>query len=258
MIMINIHLTLWVNISISRKELMMNNLLKQLKESMPTKFCFSVLVVMISIIVGCATETHKTLEVETVKTFKTRYSGPKSTLAIGKFANRSTYMNGIFSDSTDRLGSQAKLILKTHLTQSNRFIIVDRSNLSNLERETEFSGKEQNITGASLVVTGEVTEFGRKAVGDKQLFGILGRGKRQIAYTKVSVNVVDVQTSQIIYAVQGAGEYKLSSREIIGFGGTSSYDASLTDKVLNLAIMDAVNKLVEGLERGEWPVINQE
>jgi curli biogenesis system outer membrane secretion channel CsgG len=165
-------------------------------------------------------------------------------------------MNGIFSDSTDRLGSQAKLILKTHLTQTNRFITVDRSNLSNLAQESKFSGKKQKILGASLVVTGEVTEFGRKVVGDQQLFGILGHGKKQIAYTKVSINIVDVQSSQIIYAVQGAGEYALSNREVIGFGGTASYDASLTDKVLNLAIMDAVNKLVEGLERSEWSPVN--
>jgi curli biogenesis system outer membrane secretion channel CsgG len=212
--------------------------------------------IALTFIVGCATESHKIVKTESVKTFKTRYSGPKSTLAIGKFANRSTYMNGIFSDSTDRLGSQAKLILKTHLTQTNRFITVDRSNLSNLAQESKFLGKKQTILGATLVVTGEVTEFGRKVVGDQQLFGILGHGKKQIAYTKVSINVVDVHSSQIIYAVQGAGEYELSNREIIGFGGTASYDASLTDKVLNLAIMDAVNKLVEGLERGEWSPVN--
>jgi len=212
--------------------------------------------VTLLIFIGCVTENHQVIQTESVKSYQTSYSGQKSTLAIGNFANRSTYMNGIFSDSTDRLGSQAKLILKTHLTQTNRFITVDRSNLSNLAQESKFSGKKQKIMGASLVVTGEVTEFGRKEVGDQQLFGILGHGKKQIAYTKVSINVVDVHTSQIVYAVQGAGEYVLSNREIIGFGGTASYDATLTDKVLNLAIMDAVNKLIEGLERGEWSPIN--
>ena len=205
---------------------------------------------------GCATESHQTVQTESVKTFKSSYTGPKSTLAIGKFANRSNYMNGIFSDSTDRLGSQAKLILKTHLTQTNRFITVDRSNMENLERESRYAGKHQQIMGASLVVTGEVTEFGRKEIGDHQLFGILGHGKKQIAYTKVSINVVDVSSSQIVYAVQGAGEYQLSNREVLGFGGTASYDATLTDKVLNLAIMDAVNKLVDGLEHGGWSSVN--
>jgi curli biogenesis system outer membrane secretion channel CsgG len=204
---------------------------------------------------GCATESHKTLETESVTTYKTSYSGPKQTLAVGKFKNRSTYMNGIFSDGNDRLGSQAKMILKTHLAQTNRFITVDRSNLSEISQESKRMGKKQRITGASIVITGEVTEFGRKSVGDHQLFGILGHGKKQIAYTKVSLNIIDVQTSQIVYAIQGAGEYALSNREILGFGGNASYDSTLTGKVLNLAIMDAVNKLVEGLERGEWSVV---
>ena len=39
---------------------------------------------------------------------------------------------------------------------------------------------------------------------------------------------------------------------MIGFGGTAGYDATLNGKVLNLAITEAVNNLVAGLERGAW------
>ena len=46
------------------------------------------------------------------------------------------------------------------------------------------------------MVTGDVTEFGRKEVGDRQLFGILGRGKSQIAYAKVALNIVNISTSR--------------------------------------------------------------
>jgi len=52
--------------------------------------------------------------------------------------------------------------------------------------------------------------------------------------------------------VQGAGEYELSNREIIGFGGTAGYDSTLNGKVLGLAIREAVNNLVNGLESGAW------
>ena len=206
----------------------------------------------IATLLACATETHQTLQTESVATYKTPYSGPRYTLAVGKFANRSTYMNGIFSDGRDRLGSQAKTILTTHLAQTNRFVTVDRVNMNEIAQEAAISGSQQNLTGAVVVVTGEVTEFGRKAIGDAQLFGILGHGKTQIAYSKVSLNIVDVRTSEIVYAIQGAGEYALSNREVLGFGGTAGYDSTLTGKVLNLAIMEAVNKLVAGLERGEW------
>jgi len=210
------------------------------------------MLVAVLMLFACATETHKVVQIESVATHKTAYSGPKYPLVVGKFANRSTYMRGIFSDGRDRLGSQAKTILKTHLTQTNRFNVADRENMEEIAREAKISGTEQALMGASLVVTGEVTEFGRKAVGDRQLFGILGHGKKQVAYSKVSLNIVDVRTSKIIYAIQGAGEYALSNREVLGFGGTAAYDATLTGKVLNFAIMDAVNNLVAGLDRGEW------
>lgn len=87
-------------------------------------------------------------------------------------------------------------------------------------------------------------------VGDRQLFGIAGSSKTQVAYANVAVNVVNIVTSEVVYSAQGAGEYALSSREVIGFGGTSGYDSTLNGKVLDLAIREAVNRLVEAQERG--------
>ncbi len=217
-----------------------------------TSISITILCIFWLITSGCATESHKAVKTESVASYKTVYSGPKKYLSIGKFANRSTYMNGIFSDSSDMLGNQAKMILKTHLVQTNRFVTLDRDNMAEISKESEITGKNQKLTGASIVVTGEVTEFGRKVTGDQLLFGILGHGKKQVAYTKVSLNIIDVTSSEVIYAVQGAGEYQLENREVLGFGGTASYDSTLTGKVLNLAIMDAVNKLVAGLENSEW------
>ncbi|MHC5062583.1 MAG: CsgG/HfaB family protein, partial [Planctomycetota bacterium] len=144
---------------------------------------------------SCASESHRTVATETVATYGTDYSGPRTSMAIGKFQNSSPYMRGIFSAGEDRLGNQAKTILKTHLSQTNRFSLVDRDNMKEIEREANISGADQQLMGARYVITGQVTEFGRKEVGDKALFGILGRGKTQVAYSKVSVNLVDVRTS---------------------------------------------------------------
>jgi len=200
---------------------------------------------------GCATEDHRTVAVQTVATYGTAYSGPKYTLVVGNFQNRSSYMQGLFSEGGDRLGNQAKTILKTHLQQTNRFIVVDRDNMDEIAREAELRGEKQKLKGAEVAITGNITEFGRRETGDIQLFGILGAGKKQLAYAKAALNVVDVKTSEIIYSVQGAGEYDLSNRQIIGFGGTAGYDATLNGKVLDLAITEAVNNLVSSLERGE-------
>lgn len=204
------------------------------------------------VLAGCATETHRAVTPETVSSAGTLYSGPRHTLVVGKFRNRSSYMQGVFSDGTDRLGNQAKTLLEAHLNQTGRFALVDRSNMDEIAREAKIAGTAQTLIGASVAITGDVTEFGRKTTGDVQLFGILGQGKEQVAYSKVTLNVVDVATSQILYSVHGAGEYALANREVLGTGGTAGYDATLNGKVLDLAIREAVDRLVEGVERGAW------
>ncbi len=214
-------------------------------------------VLLVFAITGCATEQSRTVETPTVtQASQNTYKGAKSPIAVGKFDNRSSFMRGIFSDGVDRLGGQAKTILITHLQQTGRFSVLERDNLSEAAQEAGFSKQALNIKGAEYLVTGDVSEFGRKEVGDQQLFGILGRGKSQIAYAKVSINIVKVQTSEVVYSTQGAGEYSLSNREVLGFGGTASYDSTLNGKVLDLAIRDAINKLVDDINNGVWNPAN--
>ncbi len=201
---------------------------------------------------GCATESSRALPTPQVASADRPYSGPRSPVVVGKFENRSAYMRGIFSDGVDRLGGQAKTILITHLQQTGRFTVMDRENLEEIRREAALKGQEQRLKGADFAITGDVTEFGRKEVGDEQLFGIVGSGKHQVAYAKVSLYVVDVISSEVVFSVQGAGEYTLSNREVLGFGGTASYDSTLNGKVLDLAIRQALDGLVAGLESGKW------
>ena len=48
------------------------------------------------------------------------------------------------------------------------------------------------------------------------------------------------------------GNFHCPTREVVGFGGTAGYDATLNGKVLDLAIREAVNNLVAGIESGAW------
>lgn len=201
---------------------------------------------------GCATESHQALATPQVKAAAKTYSGPQSALAVGKFDNRSTFMRGLFSDGVDRLGGQAKTILITHLQDTGRFQVLDRENMDENKREAAFSGQTQKIKGAAFTLAGDITEFGRKEVGDEQLFGIVGSGKKQVAYAKVSLYVVDVATSEVVTSVQGAGEYTLSNREVLGFGGTAGYDSTLNGKVLDLAVRQALDALVAKIDTGKW------
>jgi len=222
-----------------------NKLFSALKPVMP--------VLAMSLLFGCATtETHQALVVDKVNSASVNYTGVKSSLVVGKFDNRSGFMRGLFSDGNDRLGSQAKTILISHLQQSNHFNVMDRDNMAEAKQEANLGGKTQSIKSARYLITGDITDFGRKETGDQQLFGVLGRGKYQVAYAKITLNVVNALTSEIVYSVQGAGEYALSNREVIGFGGTAEYDSTLNGKVLDLAIREAVNRLVEGVDNGAW------
>lgn len=207
---------------------------------------------MLSVLGGCATESSTALPVQQVESAGKPYAGVRTQIAVGKFDNRSSFMRGIFSDGVDRLGGQAKTILITHLQQTNRFNVLDRDNMQEIKQEAEIKKQVQNLKGADFVITGDVTEFGRKEVGDQQLFGLLGRAKVQTAYAKVNLNVVNIKTSEVVFSAQGAGEYNLSNREIIGFGGTASYDSTLNGKVLDLAMREAVNKIVSAIDTGTW------
>ena len=129
---------------------------------------------------------------------------------------------------------------------------MDRDNLEETKQETALKGQQQKLKAADFAVTGDVTEFGRKETGGEALFGILGSGKRQVAYAKVTLNVVDATTSEVVFSVQGAGEYALENREVLGSGSTAGYDSTLNGKVLDLAVRQAVDGLVEGMESGKW------
>lgn len=96
---------------------------------------------------GCATESSRSLEVAKVTSYGTQYNGPRSPISVGKFDNRSSYMSGIFSDGVDRLGNQSKTILVTHLQQTGRFNVLERTNMEELKNEAAISGKSQQLKG---------------------------------------------------------------------------------------------------------------
>jgi curli biogenesis system outer membrane secretion channel CsgG len=203
---------------------------------------------------GCATtEQSRTLESPKVAAAAApAYQGAKAPIAVGRFDNRSSYQRGIFSDGVDHMGAQSKTLLIGHLQQSGRFNVLDRDNLEQSKQELQYKAAATQPKAADFLVTGAVSEFGRKEVGDKQLFGLLGRGKTQVAYAKVTLNIVNPGTSEVVFSVQGAGEYSLSEREVLGFGSSASYDATLNGKVLDLAIREAINQLVAGIDAGSW------
>ena len=93
-----------------------------------------------ALVTGCATEHSRTLETPSPGGRK-HLPRPKPLISVGKFDNRSSFMNGIFSDGVDRLGSQAKTILITHLQQSGRFNVLERDNMAEAAQEAQLMKK---------------------------------------------------------------------------------------------------------------------
>ena len=73
-------------------------------------------------------------------------------MSIGRFENRSSYNNGVFSDGQDRLGNQSQTILTTFLQQAGCYQILDRTNMTVLAQESKLSGTKQSIKGAKYVI----------------------------------------------------------------------------------------------------------
>ena len=174
----------------------------------------------------------------------------KRKVAIARFSNETKYGRGFFDkENEDRLGKQAMDILSSKLVETEKFLLLERADLEQISKEKEIANLKKFDIPADYLIVGSITEFGRKATSD---VGIFSRTKKQTAYAKVSIRLVDVKTSQIIYSEEGEGEAFVEAGTVLGVGETAEYDATLNDKVINAAISKLVNNIVERLLDGAW------
>ena len=83
---------------------------------------------------GCATESSRVIAPTKVEAATALYTGRRVPVVVSKVDNRSSFMRGVFTDGPDRLGSQAKTVLISHLQQSQRFGVMDRDNMADATR----------------------------------------------------------------------------------------------------------------------------
>ncbi len=174
----------------------------------------------------------------------------KRKVAIARFSNETKYGQGFFYDQNDdRLGKQAMDILSAKLTATDKFIMLERVDLTHLTKEKQMGSLTELNILADYLILGSVSEFGRKTTSD---VGVFSRTKKQTAYAKVNVRLVDVKTSQIVYSEEGDGEAISEAQTVLGVGNTAEYDATLNDKVISAAISKLVNNVVEHLMDKPW------
>jgi curli biogenesis system outer membrane secretion channel CsgG len=173
----------------------------------------------------------------------------KRKVAVGRFTNETTYGRSLLADADlDRIGKQASDMLASRLVMSGQFLVLERPDLSKVEREQAIGGAA-NLVGADTLVMGSVTEFGRSTTGK---VGFLSSTKTQLAKAKVDVRLVDVKTGHAYFSATGAGEASTEVGEVAGFGGRSDYDATLNDRAIAAAISDVIDRLVAKLADRPW------
>lgn len=175
----------------------------------------------------------------------------KRKVAIARFSNETQYAKGLFYDKeNDPLGKQALDILSTKLASTNKFILLERKDMDLILEELELSGDiERQKIGADYLIIGSVTEFGRKNVGDVNLFS---RSKTQVVEAGVSVRLVDVSTGQIIYSEEAKGEAETANKTVMGLGERTGYDATLSDKAISAAISKLVENIITNCTNRPW------
>ena len=175
----------------------------------------------------------------------------KRKVAIARFSNETSYAKGMFYDKdNDPMAKQALDILSARLAESQKFILLERSDLSSVLEEIQLNGSSsQQTVGADYIIVGSITEFGRKNIGDVNLFS---RSKTQIVEAAVSVRLIDVTTGQIIYSEEARGEAETSSNTVLGLGERADFDATLSDKAISAAISKLVENIVNNCMERPW------
>ena len=174
----------------------------------------------------------------------------KRKVAIARFSNETKYGQGFLIDkNADRIGKQAMDILSAKLTATDKFILLERADLDKINDELKIGGKGKLNLPADYLIVGSISEFGRKAESD---VGIFSRTRRQIAFAKVNVRLVDVATGQVIYSEEGSGEAFVEAGTVLGVGGYAAYDSTLNDKAIDAAITKMVSNIVGNLLDKPW------
>ena len=176
--------------------------------------------------------------------------GLKRKVAIARFSNETKYGQSFFLDANnDRIGKQCVDILSAKLMATDKFIILERADLDKIQRELNLGNAEQLRNMADYLIIGSVTEFGRK---DQSKVGIFSRVKKQTAYAKVHIRLIDVYTGQVLYSEEGEGEAYSEAGTVFGVGDKAGYDSALNDKALEAAITNLSSNIIENLLDKEW------
>lgn len=174
----------------------------------------------------------------------------KRKIALGRITNETNYGQSLLRDNhNDPLGKQVTDLMSKALTESGAYLVFERPDITRLQDEGKLTGTKLNLVGVDTLIVGSLTEFGRKTLGES---GFVSSSKRQVAFAKVDVRVVDVNTGHVFFATSGAGESSTETASTFGFGSRADYDGTLNDSAIRQAVSAAVSRLTVEMSARPW------
>ncbi len=201
------------------------------------------------------------------------YNGPKKTVAVAKFDATGSFL-AKYGGWDVGGGLSAQLV--DELVRSNRFIVVDRSDLSAVLREQEL--KLEGLTnksaptagrllGAQKIIRGSVTEFNEDDKGKGFRIGIGSRGvgtsvapKSRKGHVKIIVRMINSETGQVEGSYNAEQELVAKAiaidviKDNLSFGG-ESFKKTALGQATQLAMRDIVQYIIKEMENEPWQAL---
>jgi curli biogenesis system outer membrane secretion channel CsgG len=216
-----------------------------------------------SMLVGCATQAPPVAQKEAPQPIAVQKASQqavaaqspvvptlKRKIALGRISNETNYGHSLLRDRhDDPLGKQVTDLLSKALTESGAYLVFERPDITRLQAESRLTDTRLDLVGVDALIIGSLTEFGRKTIGET---GFVSSSKRQVAFAKVDIRVVDVNTGHVLFATSGAGETSTETASTFGFGSQAGYDGTLNDAAIRQAVSEAVNRLGADMASRPW------
>jgi curli biogenesis system outer membrane secretion channel CsgG len=197
-------------------------------------------------------------------------AGPKRSVAVGPFEVKSDFQ--LRYGSFD-LGGGLSAMLTTALLESERFIVVERNQLSSVFSEQELAANGMvgeaggalpaELVGAQYVILGHLTEFSEADRGGGFGLGLSGSiplglgGRKKVGSVGVDVRVVDTTTSRVVAGFHVRQE--IVSRavradvEVEGVSlGQDTFKQTPLGQATRAAIEEVVRRFAEEIASEPW------
>lgn len=164
-----------------------------------------------------------------------------------------TFDNSIFAAQgmtrhEDFLVEEAQSMLVKHLEATGRISVQEKARLPGHEEPAPTLKPGQVARTANTLISGDIATW--KVTG--------AASTKPFMRVEVVLYVFTDLTQDAPFFCQGKGQFELSATERRSLKAGRLNDQGVGQKALDLAILDAVKKLIQGLDRGAWrPATNQ-